>query len=112
MKPKPVIPRAQAARDVDDAIAYYLGEGSAQAACGFVDALEHAYNHLAHHPASGSQRYALELNLPELRFWPLLRYPYVLFYVERTDHVDVWRVLHAQRDIPAWMRDDSEPSLR
>jgi toxin ParE1/3/4 len=25
--------------------------------------------------------------------------------VERSDHVDVWRVLHAERDIPAWMRE-------
>jgi toxin ParE1/3/4 len=27
-----------------------------------------------------------------------------VFYVEREDHIDVWRVVHAQRDIPAWMR--------
>lgn len=26
------------------------------------------------------------------------------FYVEREDHVDVWRVLHGQRDIPAWLQ--------
>ena len=28
-----------------------------------------------------------------------------VFYVERDDHIDVWRVLHAQRDIPAWMQE-------
>lgn len=26
-------------------------------------------------------------------------YPYVIFYIEREDCVDVWRVLHRQRDI-------------
>jgi toxin ParE1/3/4 len=31
------------------------------------------------------------------------RYPYLVFYVERDDHIDVWRVLHGQRDIPAWL---------
>ena len=41
-----------------------------------------------------------ELNLPGLRSWPLTHYPYLVFYLERADHVDVWRVLHGQRDIP------------
>ena len=31
--------------------------------------------------------------------------PYLVFYVERPDHIDVWRVLHSQRDIPAWMQE-------
>jgi hypothetical protein len=39
------------------------------------------------------------------RAWPLTRYRHLVFYVERPDHVDVWRVLHGQRDIPAWMQD-------
>ena len=25
---------------------------------------------------------------------------------ERSDHIDVWRVLHSQRDIPAWLAGD------
>jgi toxin ParE1/3/4 len=28
-----------------------------------------------------------------------------VFYIERGDHIDIWRVIHAHRDIPAWMRD-------
>lgn len=94
-----------AAQDVEDAIAFYLGEGSEKAALGFVDALEDAYAHIGRHPATGSPRYAPDLNLPGLRFWPMKRYPYLVFYVEHADHVDVWRVLHGQRDIPAWMQD-------
>jgi toxin ParE1/3/4 len=39
------------------------------------------------------------LNLPGLRFWTLTRYPYLVFYVERDTHIDVWRVLQGQRDI-------------
>jgi toxin ParE1/3/4 len=101
---KPVVPRELANRDIDDAIAYYLGEGAEQAALGFIDALEQAYAHIARHPATGSPRYAHALNLPDLRFWPLARYPHLVFYVERSEHIDVWRVLHGQRDIPAWMQ--------
>jgi toxin ParE1/3/4 len=102
---KPIVPRAQADRDIDDAVAYYLNEVSEQAALGFVDALERALAHISRHPASDSPRFAHELSLPDLRFWPMSRYPYLIFYVEGPNHIDVWRVLHGQRDIPAWMHD-------
>ena len=64
-----------------------------------------AYGHISRHPATGSPRYAHELNLPGLRSWRLARYPYLVFYVEQPDHVDVWRVLHAMRDIASWLRE-------
>jgi plasmid stabilization system protein ParE len=60
---------------------------------------------ISRNPGTGSPRYAHELNLPGLQSWPLMRYPHLVFYVERPDHIDVWRVLHGQRDIPAWMQD-------
>ncbi|MFM7453253.1 MAG: type II toxin-antitoxin system RelE/ParE family toxin [Cyanobium sp.] len=108
MRAKPVLPREQANQDVEDAVAHYLAEGADTAALGFIDALRNAYRHIDRHPATGSPRYAHELNLPGLRSWPLTRYPYLVFYVERSDHVDVWRVLHGQRDIPARMQHPSD----
>jgi len=104
---KPIIPRARANRDVDEAIAGYLGENTPQAALGLANALEYAYSHIARPPAAGSARYALALNLPGLRSWQLKNYPYLAFYVERDNHIDVWRVLHSERDIPAWLLDKS-----
>jgi toxin ParE1/3/4 len=50
------------------------------------------------------------LNLPGLRFWSLTRYPYLVFSMELDAHVDVWRVLHGQRDIPAWLVTDTDPA--
>jgi toxin ParE1/3/4 len=100
---KPIVPRELANRDVDEAIAYYLSESSDEVALGFVDALERAYQHIGRHPAGGSSGYAVELNLPGLRSWPLRRFPHLVFYVETKDCIDVWRVLHSARDIPAWM---------
>lgn len=105
MKAKLVIPREQANRDVDESVAHYLSEAGEVVALGFIDALEKAYGHIGRHPATGSQRYAHELNLTGLRAWPLTRYPHLVFYVERPHHIDVWRVLHGQRDIPAWMQE-------
>jgi toxin ParE1/3/4 len=108
VKAKPVVPREQAHRDVEDAIAHYLAEGAETAALGFIDALKQAYAHIGRHPATGSPRYAYEMNLPGLRAWPLTRYPYLVFYVERSDHVDVWRVPQGQRNLPAWMQDPED----
>lgn len=103
MTGKPIIPRTLALRDTDEAVAYYLTEGSAALALAFIDALQRTFSRIGRHPASGSPRYALELNLPGLRCVPVRRHPHLVFYVERDAYVDVWRVLHGERDIPAWM---------
>ena len=100
MSAKPIVPRASAERNIDDAIDRYLDEAGEDVALAFVDALERTFEHIAHHPATGSPRYRHELDLPGLRSWPLKRHPYLVFYIEREDHVDVWRVLHGERDIP------------
>ena len=109
MKSKPIVPRNEANQDVDEAIEHYLNESAEQAALGFIDALEKAYAHIALHPATGSPRYAHTLNIPGLRSWTLTRYPYLVFFMEREDHIDVWRVLHGQRDVPVWLVDDADP---
>ncbi len=105
MTAKLVIPRQAAQRDIDQAIAHYAAEAGEPVALAFIDALERAFRRIAQHPAVGSPRCAFELRLQGLRAWPLRRSPYRVFYVEREDHLDVWRMLHAQRDIPAWMQE-------
>jgi toxin ParE1/3/4 len=104
MKVSPVILRAQADRDIQEAVAFYLGEGAEAAALAFVAALERALSHVGRFPSSGSQRYGHELGLSALRSWPVARYPHLVFYVQAEDRVEVWRVLHGQRDLPAWLR--------
>jgi toxin ParE1/3/4 len=104
---KPVVTRERAQRDIDEAIAYYFEEGGADLALGFIDALEAAYRRIGTSPQSGSPRYAHELDLPGLRFWPLRRFPYLIFYLDRSDQLDIWRVLHGQRDIPSWLQESA-----
>ncbi len=98
-----VLRRRQAQQDVEQAVAWYLEQQSVSVASGFVDSLEQAIAHISRHPAAGSQRHAIELNLPELRAWPLKTYPYLIFYTATDDSIDIWRVLHSHRDIPAWL---------
>jgi toxin ParE1/3/4 len=37
------------------------------------------------------------------------KFPYLVFYLEREDHVDVLEVLHGKRDIPVWLQDGQAP---
>jgi toxin ParE1/3/4 len=106
---RPLVLRELAQQDIDEAIAYYQAESGEPLALRFIDALQEAFRRLGTHPGIGSLRYAYELNLEGLRAWPLRRFPFVVFYREQPDHIDVWRVLQAQRGIPAWMQDPETP---
>ena len=105
MTEKPFVLRERARRDVDEAVEHYVIEARAAVALAFIDALEEVCRRMAEHPASGSPRYADELGLPGLRSSVVRGFPYLVFYVEREADIDVWRVLHAARDIPAWLRE-------
>ena len=100
MTVKPIILRKVAKSDVQDALDHYLAEAGDQIALSFIDDLQRAYRQIARYPESGSSRYAHELDLPGLRSWPLKRFPYLVFYVETEQLIDLWRVLHAELDIP------------
>ena len=98
-KPVVVSPRAQS--DVDELVAGYTDDAGPDVAHRFVDALAEAFDLIASNPGIGSPRYGLMLNLPGVRCWSLRPWPQVIFYVERENAIDVVRVLHGARDIPA-----------
>ena len=102
---KPVVLRERARRDIDEAVEHYLGEAGPAVALAFIDALEDARRRIGEQPAAGSPRYAHGLDIPGLRSRTVRGFPYLVFYVERSADIDVWRVLHGARDIPAWMRE-------
>lgn len=103
MTVKRVVLTEQARRDVRQATAWYRKEGGTTLALRWAAAVEAALRHIGTHPQTGIARYAALLKLDALRFWPIAGFPYLVFYVEREQHIDVGRVLHAKRDIPAWM---------
>jgi toxin ParE1/3/4 len=103
--PKPVVLRQRAQRDISEAVDHYRGEAGGAVALRLIDELERVLTRMATHPGAGSSRYAHDLGLPGLRFQLLRRYPYLVFYVEQDTSIDVWRVLHSHRDIPAWLSD-------
>jgi toxin ParE1/3/4 len=98
---KRIVPRGAAERDIDEAADYYTEEAGEDVAHGFIETLHEAYRAISEHPSAGSPRYTHLLGIPGLRTRKLGRFPFLVFYIEHEDHIDVWRVLHARRDIPA-----------
>lgn len=103
-----VIPRALARTDIEEAVEHYAQEAGQDVALGFIDALEAAFIFLSRNPSAGSLRFAHELDLPGLRVWPLKKFPHLVFYLDQGDRIDVWRVLHARRDVPDWLRETTD----
>ena len=107
MKTKPVVPRAKARADAEGAADHYLIEAGPELALGFINALEQTYRFIGEVPGAGSPRWSHDLNIPGLRSQRVEGFPWLVFYHEAEGYVDVWRILHAKRDIPAWMVDES-----
>ncbi|MFZ4538962.1 type II toxin-antitoxin system RelE/ParE family toxin [Propionivibrio sp.] len=96
---KPIVRRAKADADVQAAVEHLL-LNAPESALPFTESLQQAYQHLQKCPNSGSPRYAHDLNLPGLEFWLCNGFPYLVFYVELSTRIEVWRILHGHRDIP------------
>jgi toxin ParE1/3/4 len=89
---------------MDAAFAFLLQESAPVAARQLLDEFEAALSRIAGRPGIGSLRYAHLFQ--GLRCWKLRRHPYLVFYVSQPDFIDVLRVLHSARDIPAALRGD------
>lgn len=95
---KPVYLSQVAQQDLQEIISNYEQQFSIQAVNGCLDSLSKAYQQISHFPKSGSTRTGDEVQLSDLRSWPLTKYPYLLFYKEDAAAIDCWRLLHEKRD--------------
>jgi toxin ParE1/3/4 len=98
---KPIRLRTLAAADLEDAATYYRDHADEQTALGFLDEVQAAFELISSGPGIGSLRYSYDLDIPGLRAFSIRRFDHAVFYVEDDDIVDVWRILHTRRDIPA-----------
>lgn len=102
MSSKPVVIRERAEQDIDGAVEHYLTEAGQAIALDLIDAFQDTCCRIGERPASGSPRYAHELDISGPRVLPVEKFPYLVSYVDGEMNIDVWRVLHGARGIPAW----------
>ena len=96
--------RGPARRDFEAAIEFYLAEAGETVALAFLDAVEAALALIAGQPHAGSPRYSHQLQLPGVRTWPVKGFPHLIFYFASDGQLNIWRILHASRDIPTWLQ--------
>lgn len=104
MADKPIRLRELAAKDIEDAAAYYRGHAGPGVARDFIDEVQAAFQLISSGPGIGSFRYSYDLDIPGLRAFAIKRFEHAVFYVVTDDLVDVWRILHTRRDIPETLR--------
>lgn len=106
MRLRAVTLRPAARADVEAAAACYAEQGGDPLESRFIENFRAALDHVSRHPASGSAHHGELTKHAGLRFWPIRSFPYLVFYQDRGEWLDVWRVLHAERDIPVWLREE------
>jgi toxin ParE1/3/4 len=92
-------------RDLEIATDYYDIEGGPDIADRFLDAVQETHDRISRHPRAGSLRYGRDIGIAGLRSRPAPRFPYLIFYIETRNHIEVSRVLHSHSDIPARLRE-------
>ncbi|MGH8498143.1 MAG: type II toxin-antitoxin system RelE/ParE family toxin [Methylococcales bacterium] len=106
MKPIRVRPRANTEIDTS---ADYIAYDSPDAAMRFLDAVRKSFDLIGEQPGIGTQHYAHLPGLKGLRMLTVSDFEkHLVFYIERSDYIDVLRVLHGSRDIPVALLEGSK----
>ena len=93
--------RPLAGDDIRAVVAHYRADSGPGIALAFTDALQRLMVEIGVAADPGAPWPGQALDLPGLRAWRVPRFPHVVLALERPDHFDLLRVLHAKRDLPA-----------
>jgi toxin ParE1/3/4 len=99
VRTKRLIRHATARRDLERASDFYEDSAGQEVARRFLAAARVAFREIAARPGIGSPRHGRALGLPHLRTRRISRFPYLIFYVESADFIEVTRILHERRDV-------------
>lgn len=99
---KKIAVRPQALIELEESAHYYESE---QVGLGdrFSDSVETAFEKLREMPGIGSKRY-VDL-VSGLHMYVLSTFPFLIFYFDKIDHIEVVRLIHAKRDLPHELRE-------
>jgi len=96
---KPAILRPQAKCDRPLEVRHYRKEAGTKVAVRVVAATNAALDKLELEPGIGSPTLGKDLGIPDLRRRRVTGFPLLWFYFERSDHLDVVRLLGERQDI-------------
>jgi toxin ParE1/3/4 len=96
-----VVFRPAAKHDQRHEVRYYPSHGSEDTALRLVDSLAHAIAQLQFHPGIGSPMLGRELGIDNLSTWRVRSFPLLYVYVQRSETIDIVRLLGERQDIAA-----------
>src|ERR1051325_2577846 len=96
-----LVRRPVARRDLTEAVLYLRAEGGSALSHRFLDELEATFERLCSFPALGTSWPTTNPELIGLRRRLLPHFPYSVFYLPTEITVEIVRVLHNSRDVPA-----------
>ena len=107
MKPERTIHKTGlATTDINDLADYFRDQAGVAVALRFVDNAEHAFDQLLATPGIGALLGLDELPYEDIRRWHINGFDHlIVLYRAMADGIEIVRVLHTARDIPALLRD-------
>ena len=103
---RPAVLRLQALRDQQGEVRYYRREGGTRSAVKVAKATSDALDKVELEAGMGSPTLGKLLGIPGLRTWRVAKFPLLWCCFERTDHLDVVRLLGERQDIAAILGDE------
>jgi toxin ParE1/3/4 len=103
-----IIITPRASQDIDEHFAY-IAQDNFDAALRFFDSARLTFSQLAKTPGMGSPFQIINPRLVGLRKWAVKDFKkYLIFYRYDDESIEVVRVVHAARDIPAIFEEEQE----
>lgn len=103
----PIIDRHPRVFDDLDQIAAYLQQDSPQSALRFLSSAEETIRFLADQPRIGHVWNPLHPRLKDVRSFPVKGFPkWIVFYRPLEGGIEVIRILHGARDLPAVLEEE------
>lgn len=98
-----LVVRPEAEADIDAAAGFYASEGDVELGLRFFDAVQRTFDTLVGQPHLGRVQEWVASRLRGCRRWPVAQ-PFdvhQVFYLPSESRVEIVRVLHGARDVPA-----------
>jgi len=93
--------KPQAERDIEECFVY-IGEDNLDIAVHFLVAVEDSIEQIGRNPFIGSSRKFANSQIENLRMWKVKNFTdYQIFYTVEEETIEIIRVLHGTRDLPA-----------
>lgn len=97
--------RQLATDDYFSIVAWYTDEAGDKVAERFIRSLRETEGRISRNPSLGPTSFTYGASKQATRYGAVDGFPYLVFYLNLDEHIEIVRVLHERRDIPGQLQD-------